>query len=200
MRETYLTILRSYASLAFICAASLSTGCLYAGDPGHVAGDRGAVASLEGLQVELIRHSTSCDSADSQGLIVEVGPGLEYPADVVRGLKADCLLATNPGVEVHVEEHAIVFDFSNVEEPGRFADGEFEGYILNIVQNTDAPSLVAAAVDWETTTMNIVEGDLSYDFEGVTINLATREFHADSFLKVDLLLVGLAVPESSEQL
>jgi hypothetical protein len=200
MKKTFLTTLRSYASLAFICAASPSTGCLYGGDPGHIASDPDAVATLEGIQVELIRHSPSCDSADSEGLIVEVGPGLEYPADVVGGLKADCALAANPGVEVQIEDHAIVFDFSNITEPGRFADGDFEGYIVNIVRTEDAPMLAAAVVDWHETTMDVVEDDLSYDFEGVTINLANRAFDSNSFLKVDLFLLGVSVPEPGEQM
>lgn len=200
MNETFLTMLRSYASLVFICATILSTGCLYTGDPGHIAVDPGAVVSLEGTRVELIRHSTGCDSAESQGLMVEVGPGLEYPADVVRGLKANCSLALNPGVEVHIEDDAIVFDFSNIAEPGRFADAEFEGYILNIVHTADAPLLMAATVDRQTTTMDVVQDDLSYDLEGVAINLADRAFDSSSFLKVHLFLVGVSVPVSSGQM
>ena len=200
MKKTFQTTLRSYTSLAFICAAFPSTGCLYGGDPGHIASDPDAVATLEGNQVELIRHSTSCDSADSEGLIVEVGPGLEYPADAVSGLKANCSLAAEPGVEVHIEDHAIVFDFSNITEPGSFADGEFEGYIVNIVNTGDAPLLAAAAVDWQETTMDVVQDDLSYDFEGVTINLANRAFDSNSLLKVDLFLLAVSIPESAEQM
>lgn len=158
------------------------------------------MVSLEGTQVELIRHSTGCDSAESQGLTVEVGPGLEYPADVVRELKATCSLAPNPGVEVHIEDHAIIFDFSNIEEPGRFADAEFEGYILKIVHTADAPLLVAATVDPQTTAMDVVQDDLSYDVEWVAINLADRVFDSSSFLKVHLILAGVSVPVSSEQM
>lgn len=200
MKESFVTMFGSYASLVFICATILSTGCLYAGDPGHIAVDPGAVVRLEGTQVELIRHSTGCDSAESQGLTVEVGPGLEYPSDAVRELKANCSLSPNPGVEVHIEDHAIIFDFSNIEEPGRFADAEFEGYILKIVQAADAPLLVAATVDPQTTAMDVVQDDLSYDVEWVAINLADRVFDSSSFLKVHLFLAGVSVPVSSGQM
>jgi len=200
MKESFVTMFGSYASLVFICATILSTGCLYAGDPGHIAADPGAVVSLEGTQVELIRHSSGCDSAESKGLIVEVGPGLEYSADVVRALQPSCDLAINPGVEVHVEDRAVILDFSNIEEPGRFADAEFEGYILKIVHAADAPLLVAATVDPQTTAMDVVQDDLSYDVESVAINLADRVFDSGSFLKIHLFLASVSVPVSSGQM
>jgi|GEM_PF-2542781 len=200
MKKSFVTMLRRYASLAFICAAFSSIGCLYAGDPGDIASDPDAVVTLEGVQVELVRHSTSCDSGDSQGLIVEVGPGIEYPADMVRALKANCSQSTHPGVEVHIEDHAIVFDFSTVEEPGHFPAGDFEGYIVKIVHTGDAPVLAAAIVDREETTMDVVQDDLSYDLEGVAINLADRAFDPSSFLKVDLVLADIALSKSSGEM
>jgi hypothetical protein len=45
MKESFVTIFGSYASLVFTCATILSTGCIYAGDPGHIAAD--AVRELE---------------------------------------------------------------------------------------------------------------------------------------------------------
>jgi hypothetical protein len=146
---------------------------------------------LDGVQVELFQQSTNCKSTESEGLIVQVGPGVEYPADVVRQLEANCSSAPHPGVEVHIEDHAIVFDFSNVAEPGRFTDAEFEGYILKIVHTADAPILVAATMDWQMTTIEVFEDDLSYDIEGVAINLAGRTFDSHSFLKVDLIVAGI---------
>jgi hypothetical protein len=144
---------------------------------------------MEGVRVELIRHSTDCDSVESQGLIVEVGPGLEYSAEAVRALKANCSLAPNPGVEVHVEDNSVVFDFSNVAEPGRFLDGEFEGYILDIVRTPEAPLLIAALIDLQTSTLAAVQGDLSFDRDRLTVNLAGLAFDSTSFLRVDLYLL-----------
>ncbi|MGB8224663.1 MAG: hypothetical protein WCF10_18880 [Polyangiales bacterium] len=188
MTETFLTTLRSCTTLVATCATIPLTGCLYEGDPGHIAGNSGATVSLDGVQVELIHHSTTCKSTNSEGLVVEVGPDVEYPADVVRELEASCALAPHPGVEVHIEDQAVIFDFSNIEEPGRFPDAEFEGYILHIVHTEDAPLLVAAVVDWETTTMDVGEDALSYDVDQVAINLAGRPFDSNSFVKVDLFL------------
>jgi hypothetical protein len=166
-----------------------AAGCLYAGDPGHIEVDSTAAASMEGVRVELIRHSTGCDSIEAQGLIVEVGPGLEYPSEVVRALKANCSLAPNPGVEVHVEDSAVVFDFSNVAEPGRFPDGEFEGYIIDMVRTADAPFLVAALIDFQTSTLDAAQSDLSFDRDRLAVNLAGLTFDSNSFLRVDLYLV-----------
>lgn len=191
MKKKLSAILRKCASLAPVSALGLLAGCLYMGDPGHLPADASVAASLEGVRVELIRHSTDCDSTESQGLIVEVGPGLEYPAGAVRALKANCSQVLNPGVEVHVEENAVVFDFSNVAEPGRFPDGEFEGYVLDIVHTADAPVLISALVDSHMSTLDIFEGDLSFDGGRVAVNLAGLSFDSNSVLSVDLYLVSV---------
>ena len=153
---------------------------------------------MDGVRVELIRHSTGCDSTESQGLIVEVGPWLEYSAEAVSELKANCSLALNPGVEVHVEDSSVVFDFSNVAEPGRFPDGEFEGYILDMVRTADAPVLVAALVDWQMTTLDVGQEDLSYDQDRLAVNFAGRAFDSNSFLRVDLYLTGVSDSEEED--
>jgi len=97
----------------------------------------------------------------------------------------------NPGVEVHVEENAVVFDFSNVTEPGRFPDGEFEGYMLDIVRTADAPVLISALVDLQMSTLDVFEGDLSFDGDGLAVNLAGLAFDSNSVLRVDLYLVSV---------
>lgn len=146
---------------------------------------------MDGVRVELIRHSTGCDSTESQSLIAEVGPGLEYPAEAVRALKGNCPQVLNPSVEVHVEESAVVFDFSNVAEPGRFPDGEFEGYMLDIVRTADAPVLISALVDLQMSTLDVFEGELSFDGDGLAVNLAGLAFDSNSALRVDLYLVSV---------
>lgn len=189
MKKNGSAALQPCASFVLVSALGLLAGCLYSGDPGHIEADPSAVASMEGVRVELIRYSTGCDSAESQGLIVEVGPGVEYPAEAVRALKANCALVPNPGVEVHVEDRAVVFDFSNVAEPGRFPDGEFEGYILDMARTADAPLLLAALVDRQMTTLDVVQDDLSFDHDRLAVNLAGRTFDPNSFLRVALYLV-----------
>lgn len=182
---------RKCATLALGPALGLVAGCLYMDDPGHIQRDVSAVASMEGERVELIRHSTVCDSTESQGPIAEVGPGLEFPAEVVRTLNANCSQVPNPGVEVHVDGRAVVFDFSNVAKPGQFPDGEFEGYILDVVRAADTPVLISASVDSQMSTLHIYEGDLSFDGDRVAVNLAGLTFDSNSVLRVELYLVSI---------
>jgi hypothetical protein len=162
------------------------------GDPGHIESDASEVASMEGARVELIRHSTGCDSEESQGLIEEVGPWVEYPAEAVRTLKANCSFAVNPGVEVHVENSAVLFDFSNVEAPGRFPDGEFEGYILKMLRTAEAPVIVAALVDRNTTTLGLIQDDLMSDQDRLLVNLAGLSYDSSDFIRLDLYLMEVS--------
>jgi len=152
---------------------------------------------MEGVRVELIRHSTGCDAIEAQGLFADVGPGLEFPAEEVRALKANCSVSPTPGVEVHVEGSAVIFDFSNIAEPGRFPDGECEGYIIDIVRTADAPFLIEALVDGQMSTPDLVQGDLSYEFDRLTVNLAGLAFDSNSLLKVDLSLISIGADEDS---
>ncbi|MBT8467464.1 MAG: hypothetical protein KJN97_01840 [Deltaproteobacteria bacterium] len=197
MKKIYRATLPRCTALILVSVLGLLSGCLYMGDPGHVRVDPSKAASMEGVEVELIRHSTRCDSAESQGLIVEVGPWVEYPAEVVRALKGNCALAHSPGIEVHIENDAVVFDFSNVEGPGRFHDGEFEGYILEFVRVADAPVLVAALVDSKTSTIQIFEDDLSFDQDRLQVNLAGQSFASSSLLRINLYLTELSDPAHS---
>jgi len=175
-------------TIGFICALAGSSGCMYSLDPGELPEDSSAAATMEGVRVELIRHSAGCGNAESEGFIAEVGPGLEYPADVVKTIEAACPRVILPEVEVHVEDRAVVFDFSNVTEPGRFPEGEFEGYILDMVRTEDAPMLVAGAVDWNVTTIDVYEDDLRLDRDRLAVNLAGLEFDSTSMIKIDLYL------------
>ena len=179
----------SCAALILVSALGQLTGCLYAGDPGLVGVEHSDGASIEGVRVELIRHSTKCNSPESKGLIVEVGPGCEYPASAVRELEANCSSAPHPGVEVHVEDSLVILDFSNVAEPGRFPDSAFEGYILDVVRTADAPFLRAGLVNYEVSTLDVVQDDVTIDHDRLAINLAGRAYDANSFLQIHLYLV-----------
>jgi len=192
MKENAHAMLRVCSSLVFASAFGLLAGCLYMGDPGHIEADPNAVVGMEGERLELIRHSTECGSGESEGLIVEVGPWVEYSADEVSALKANCERAPHPGVEIHVDGNAVVFDFSNVAAPGRFPAGEFEGYILDMVRTADAPVLIAALVDWEMTTMDLIQDDLTYDRDSLAVNLAGLSFDSNSFIRLELYLAEVS--------
>lgn len=197
MQKNISAMSRKWATLALGPALGLVAGCLYMDDPGHIQRDASVAASMQGERVELIRHSTGCDSTEVQGLIVEVGPGLEFPADMVRTLNANCSEVPNPDVEVHVDDSAVVFDFSNVAEPGRFPDGEFEGYILDMVRAAETPVLISASVDSQMSTLHIYEGDLSFDGDRVAVNLAGLTFDSNSLLRVELYLVSVGGGDES---
>ncbi|MDH3654994.1 MAG: hypothetical protein OEN21_12050 [Myxococcales bacterium] len=203
MKKNAHAILRACSSLVFVCALGLSGGCLYMGDPGHVEADPSAIVGMEGARLELIRHSTGCGSGESEGLIAEVGPWVEYSADAVSALKANCERAPHPGVEVHVDGNAVVFDFSNVAAPGRFPANEFEGYILDMVRTADAPVLIAALVDLKLTTLDLVQDDLTYDRDRLAVNLAGLRFDSNSFIRLELYLDEVSEPtdeDSSESM
>ena len=197
MKTIPVAILERCTALILVSALGLLAGCLYMGDPGPIQFDPSKAASMEGVEVELIRHSTRCDSAESQGLIVEVGPWVEYPAEAVRALGGNCALADSPGVEIHIEDNAVVFDFSNVEGPGRFHDGEFEGYVLQFVRGDDAPALVAALVDSKTSTIEVFQDDLSFDQDRLQVNLAGHSFSSSSLLRINLYLTEPSDPADS---
>lgn len=192
MKKNSSAILRNCASLVLVSLLGSLAGCLYMGDPGHIESDPSAVVSLDGERLELIRHSASCGSTESEGLIVEVGPWVEYSSEAVSALKANCDLAPRPGVEVHVDGNTVVFDFSNVAGPGRFPAGEFEGYILDMVRTADAPVLIAALVDWEMTTMDLIQDDLTYDRDRLAVNLAGLSFDSNSFIRLELYLAEVS--------
>lgn len=192
MKKNASARLRTCASLIFVSALGLPAGCLYMGDPGHIEADPNAVVSMEGVRVELIRHTTNCGSIESAGLVAEVGPWLEYSAEAVSALKASCPHAPRPGVEVHVESRTVVFDFSNISAPGRFLDGDFEGYILDVVRTEDAPVLLAALVDWKMTTLDVSQDDLTFNEDRLSVNLAGRAFDSNSFIRLQLHLAEVS--------
>jgi len=194
MQKNANAVLRACSSLVFVSVLGVPAGCLYMGDPGHIEADPNAVVGMEGARLELIRHSTGCGSGESEGLIVEVGPWVEYSAEAVSALKANCDLAPRPGVEVHVDGNAVVFDFSNVAAPGRFPANEFEGYVLDMVRTADAPVLIAALVDWKLTTMDLIQDDLTYDQDRLAVNLAGLSFDSHSFIRLELYLDEVSEP------
>jgi hypothetical protein len=194
MKKNAHAMVRACWSLVFASALGLTAGCLYMGDPGHIEADPSEVVGMEGERLELIRHSTGCGSGESEGLIVEVGPWVEYSADAVSALKANCDRAPHPGVEVHVDGNAVVFDFANVAAPGRFPAGEFEGYILDMVRTAGAPVLISALVDWKTTTMDLIRDDLTYDQDRLAVNLAGLSFDSNSFIRLELYLAEVSEP------
>ena len=92
-----------------------------------------------------------------------------------------------PDVEVYVEPTSVIFDFSNVSEPGRFADVDFEGYVVEIAAGANRP-IMFAVIDTRATNLEFVADAVTHDRGHVDVNLAGVSYDADSFIKIDLLL------------
>jgi hypothetical protein len=56
--------------------------------------------------------------------------------------------------------------------------------MLDIVRTADAPVLISALVDLQMSTLDVFEGDLSFDGDGLA-------FDSKSVLRVDLYLVSV---------
>jgi hypothetical protein len=179
------------SDLLALCAAgvALLPGCLFATPSGDLEAGTLETPGLEGVRVELIRRSSHCASADPEGVIVEVGPGLEYPAEVVKSLPSSCEAEVHPGIEIHIEDRAVVFDFANVSEPGRFPTGGFEGYILDFSHMSDAPALFAAAVDEKNSTIDL-HADLHHEPHRLEVDLQGVTFDMGSLLRIELYLTA----------
>jgi hypothetical protein len=163
-------------------------------DSGHF--DRGSAAevgaALDGADVQLSRYSTSCDAGTVEPLVAKVGDGVGFTGDQVKTLASPCLEAPSPAIEIQVERHSVVFDFSNVERAGTFPKAEFEGFLLDIAQDTETWLLVAAVVNRQVTNMDLENEDLSYDYDHLEVNFAGAGYDSNSFVKIDLYFVAVA--------
>jgi hypothetical protein len=98
-----------------------------------------------------------------------------------------CPKGMAPDVEVYVEPTSVIFDFSNVSEPGRFADVDFEGFTVEIAASANRP-IMFAAIDTRMTNVELDAHAMTHDRGHLDVNLAGVAYDADSFVKIDLLL------------
>jgi hypothetical protein len=112
-------------------------------------------------------HSTRCERAEADA----------------------CPNSPTPEVEVHVEDRSIVFDFSNVQAPGVFADAEFEGFVADLTHPDR--SVLYATVNATFTNVDLGPDAVVYDRGGVELNLAGVAYDSTTFIRVDLLVAPL---------
>lgn len=182
------TVLAQFMSIVMLGVLSGTTGCLYE-DPGSLDLDAEAVQFADGVQVELVRHSSLCDSEEARGAVTEIRPGVEYSGDVVKALGAPCTGVPAPRVDVHVEGQSVIFDFSSVESPGMFPRSEFDGYMLRFIPSERTPLVVFATPDDDQNTLAFDPTRIGYDEAHVELDFAGLRYDAGSFVKVDLYLV-----------
>jgi hypothetical protein len=181
------------------CALGLLVGC-FSLDPGHVdSTGPGSVTCIDGVEVELLRYSTRCERPSTKSLVAEVGVGMEFSADQVRTLDSPCAESPNPGVEIQVEHSSLIFDFSNVANPGRFPVADFEGYVLDILPGEDNAHLVRATVDSEANSLGVEDADLWYDFNRLEVNFEGISYDEGGFVRINLWFVSAALIEHVAQ-
>lgn len=122
-------------------------------------------AELDSAKVAVAHHSTRCGANSA----------------------APCPKGMGPDVEIIIDEHSLILDFSNVAEPSTFDGTDFEGYILEVASNAGSPILFAK-VDTEATTLDIEDADLAYDEGHLEVNFAGVTYGPGDFVKIDLLV------------
>jgi hypothetical protein len=98
-----------------------------------------------------------------------------------------CPKGMAPGVEVHVEASSIIFDFSNVQEPGTFEEADFEGYVVEIAAQANRPILFAS-IDTRASNLGVDADAVTHNSRHLELNFAGLAYDSDSFLKIDLLV------------
>jgi hypothetical protein len=117
---------------------------------------------------------------------------VEYESSRCHGDGAEpCVSKGAPAVEAHVDSRSIFLDFANVEAPGRFPEGELEGFVVE-VHAGDKPILFAE-VDRAETNLQLGEDAVQYGDDYVEINLAGVDYDTDGFIKIDLLVGPLKI-------
>ncbi len=92
-------------------------------------------------------------------------------------------------MDVHIESRSIVFDFSNVQEPGVFPNSDFEGFVAEL--SDSERSVLYAVVNPTFSNVELDEAALVYDGGGVELNLAGIAYDATTFIRIDLLVAPL---------
>ena len=152
---------------------------------------RSTLIELEGRTVYLRRRSTRCGSPASNPLVADVGAGVEFPASQTSGLESPCGQAPNPGIEISVDGQSLIFDFSNVDQPGVFPQAEFEGYELGFARRCGDAVLAAVSVDAEQSTVSAADLGLSHHYDRVRVDFERLAYDHTSFVKLDLQLVDV---------
>jgi hypothetical protein len=182
------------ALLALLCGCGESI--VFSLDPGHI--DESSLAPhacFVGAEIELVRYSTQCERASAKPLTAAVGDGLEFAAEAVKTLEVPCAGGPSPAVEIQIEEHQLVFDFSNVTSAGRFPRADFEGYVIDFALEENHALLIAATVDAERSTLPIRSADIFHEPDHIEVNFQDLAYDQAGFLAIDLLFASVSPTE-----
>ena len=199
MEKAIVATRRKMTALVLGCGLGLLVGC-FSLDPGHI--DRSEISDvtcIDGVEIKLLRYSTRCERPSTKSLVAEVGNQMEFSADQVRTLDAPCAESPSPGVEIHVEHASLIFDFSNVANPGRFPAADFEGYVIDILPGEGSAHLVRATVDPEANSLGMEDDDLRFDFDRLEVNFEDIAYDERGFVKINLWFVAAGLMQYAAQ-
>lgn len=149
-------------------------------------GDTQPLVDWNGTIVEMHHQMLPCDAgAPDECLRSFVGDHMEFEGLDVEGLKSDCSGDDEAAVAIDVQPRSIIFDFSNVENPGVFRRTDFDGYVIRDLTGL-APEIVVATVDRELSTLDLADHQLVVDGGTLRANFAGLAFDSTDLVKIDL--------------
>lgn len=172
-----------------ILFASFGVGCGDVGQDELTASFE--AAGLEGLTVQLARHSTHCTGGGLDGAVARIGADMEFPAEVVAELEAPCPESPSPALDAYFAGNSLVFDFAHVAESGSFPNTEFDGYTVAFARDCGDPVVATVAVDPASSSMDVPEHRVQTDFDRIEVNFAGMAFDANAFVKIDLDVIAV---------
>lgn len=151
-----------------VCLEALS-GC----------GDAGMFSTRDGGEALVANDRSQIDT--------EHATVLHHSARCGESTAGPCTKGMGPAIEIYFDGHSLIFDFSNVATPGTFTSSDFEGYVLEVQAEANAPILFAR-VDAELTTLDLDDSNLGYDETHLEVNFADISYDRGDFVKIDLLV------------
>ena len=149
-------------------------------------GETQPLVDWNGTIVELHHQTLPCETSAPECLRSFVGDRVEFEGLDVKGLKSDCSQGVEAAVAIDVQPQSIIFDFSNVENPGAYRRTDFDGYVLRDLTGA-TPEIVVARVDRETSTLDLDDGQISIDGGTIRANFAGLAFDSTDLVKIDLV-------------
>ena len=139
----------------------------------------------QGAVVELVHVTEPCDET-ADGLRALVGDHMEFANCAIGAPKSRCSPSAEAALAIDVQPRSIIFDFSNVEDPGVFVHASFNGYVIANLFGV-GPRIVAAIIDRDATTLDLDDDDIVVDGDSVHANFEGHAFDAGDFVKIDLV-------------
>lgn len=195
-KEDFMTHSPTHHFVAIWASLVLVVGCgdsrAFSLDPGHIDHESlPAHGCFEGAEAELVRYSTRCDRPSAESLTSTIGEGTEFSAAAVGMLGSPCAGEPGPAVEVRFEHESVVFDFSEITSPGRFAKADFDGYLIDLRLGEQNALLLAAAVNRDRSTL-VLESDAVYhEHDYIEVNFQDVAYDESGLVEIQLVFADV---------